>query len=719
MAVQDAIPHAAHNMPQDLSRFLNPRGVAIVGASNDTNRIGGQPIRLLTEFGYSGKVYPVNPKYTDIKGLTCYPDVASVPQPCDVALVALSAQHVPGVIEQCGKAGIPYALVLSAGFSEVGDEGRALQQKLLDAARDAGVRIVGPNCLGLMNLKDNARVGFGGTLQLTSLKAGPLAMVTQSGGFGFGVVAIACHYGLGFNYAISTGNEADLTLLDWVADLLERPEVEIVVAFMEGITDGRRLIEIGRRALELRKPILVWKVGNSDIGRKAATSHTARLTAGYELFRAAFREGGYIEIRDVDDLIDISKILLGRKLPKGNRVAVLTLSGGAGVLLADRCIEQGLALPRLTEATTAKLKDIMVSFASAENPIDATAHGYNDNFASYSKTIREVLADPNIDQAIARPPRGKSARPWAEGLLDVLRGTDKPLVLNWSTAPDDNGDVLRYLEDNGVPCIIPPGRAISAMAAVTAFARKCQVHATTPRRSFSRAAPHVDLDLPQEIATLGERHSKQVLARYGVPVVRETMLTESELDRLQASPIPFPLAVKIESQDVPHKTEAGAVRLNVSDIDALKAAGRDIVAAARAYRKDARIDGILVQEMAAGLEVIVGAVNDPYFGPTIAFGLGGIYTELLKDVTHRFAPFDKETARDMIGDVKGAPLFHGYRGQPALDVDALADALARLSQLIADHADRIAEIDINPLFVRAAGRGVAAADALIVLKAAS
>ena len=229
----------------DLSRFLNPRGVAIVGASNDSARIGGQPIRLLSEFGYAGKVYPVNPKYDEIKGLACYPDLAAVPQPCDVALIALSAPHVPGVIEQCGKAGIPFALVLSAGFSEVGGEGKSLQSQLVAAARKAGVRLVGPNCLGILNLKDNARIGFGGTLQLTTLKPGPLAMVTQSGGFGFGVVAIACHYGLGFNYAISTGNEADLTLLDWIADLLERHEVEIVVAFMEGVIDSRRMIEIG------------------------------------------------------------------------------------------------------------------------------------------------------------------------------------------------------------------------------------------------------------------------------------------------------------------------------------------------------------------------------------------------------------------------------------------------------------------------------------------
>lgn len=699
----------------DLSCFLNPRGVAVVGASNDPNRIGGQMLRLLTDFGYRGQIHPVNPRYPEIGGMTCYPDVAAVPQPCDVALIGLAAQHVPGIIGQCGKAGISYALVLSAGFSEVGGEGKSLQSQLVAAARASGVRITGPNCLGILNLKDDARIGFGGTMQLATLRPGPLAMVTQSGGFGFGVLAMACHCGLGFNYAISTGNEDDLTMLDWVADLLERPEVEIVVAFMEGITDGRRMMAIGERALELGKPILVWKVGNTDIGRQAATSHTARLTAGYELYRAAFRRGGYVEIRDVDDLIDISKVLLGRKLPKGNGVAVLTLSGGAGVLLADRCIEHGLTLPRLAPATTDKLSKILVSFASADNPIDATAHGYNDNFASYSKAIREVIADPNIDQLVARAPRGRAARPWAEGLIEVLRETDKPLILNWPTSPDDNGDVMRYLEENGVPCILAPGRSIRAMAAVTEFAQKCRDYRARGKRPFRRSVDRVKLGLCGA-GTLGEHRSKQLLAGYSVPVVRERLMTAPEVEALNAPPLPFPLAVKIESPDVPHKTEAGAVRLNITDLDALKQAAREVEAAARTHVPGARITGVLVQEMASGLEVIIGAVNDPYFGPTVAFGLGGIFTELLKDVTHRFAPFDADVAREMVGEIKGAPLLNGYRGRPALDVDALAETLARVSQLIADHADRIAEIDVNPLFVRPAGQGVVAADALVVLK---
>ena len=694
----------------DLTRFLNPRGVAVVGVSGDPTRIGGQALRLLTDFGFPGKIYPVNPKYPDIKGLKCYPDLGAVPQPCDVAIIAVSAAHVAGTIEQCGKAGIPFALVLSSGFSEVGAEGKALQAELVATARKANVRMVGPNCLGIMNLKDGARLGFGGTLQMPGLKPGPIAMATQSGGFGFGILAAAGYYGIGCNYAISTGNEADLTLLDWIAEFVERPEVGIVVAFMESVDDGRRLIEIGERALELGKPVLAWKIGNTDVGRQAALSHSARMSAGYELYRAAFRRGGLIEIRDVDDLVDVSKAFLIRKLPRGRRVGILTLSGGAGVLLADRCIEHGLEVPPLTDATAARLKEVLVSFASIGNPIDATAHGYNDHFAAYGEAVRLALNDPNIDQVIARLPRGKSAAPWAESLLGRLRDTDKPLVISWPTAPDDNGDVMALLEKNGVPCILGAGRTAHALAALADFASRQKKQGKNSPRVVERQA----LDLPSGGGALGERRSKQLLQRYGIPAVREVLLQPAEIDALQAPPLPFPVAVKVESGDVPHKTEAGAVRLDIRDLAALKQAAREVVAAAQRYKPGARIDGVLVQEMAGGVEVIVGAVNDACFGPTVALGLGGILTELLRDVTHRFAPFDAAAARAMIGDLKGAVLLNGYRGRPPLDSAALADALARLSLLIADHADRIEEIDVNPLFVRE--NGVVAADALVVLK---
>lgn len=697
----------------DLSRLLNPRGVAIIGASTDLTRIGGQPIKLLTEYGYKGRVYPVNPKYQEVKGLSCYPDIGAVPKPCDIALIAVSGALVPGAIEQCGKAGIPFAVILSAGFGEAGDAGKVLNDKLLAAIKSSGVRVVGPNCLGLMNLDEDFRLGFGGTLQLKTLKAGPIAMVTQSGGFGFGVVAVACYHGLGFNHVISTGNEADLTALDWMEHLIERPDVEILTAFLEGTTEGRRLRRLGARALELGKPILIWKVGNSEVGSKAATSHTARLTAGYELFRTAFREGGFIEVQDVDDLVDYCKAFRGKKLPRSNRVGVMTLSGGAGVLLADRCTARGLTLPKLSDATREKLRGIVVAYASIENPIDTTAQGYNDNFASYTKTMREVLADPNIDSIVARSPRGTVAQVWAEGLVEMLKGVDKPLLLNWPTSPDDNREAMMYLERNGVPCILAPGRTVDAMAALTEFAQKRSTYEAARARGGKRAVAAQKLDLPAS-GTLGEHASKALLKAYGIPVTEEKLLAPEAIEKLTAAPLPFPLAVKIESADIPHKTEAGVIRLHINSLDALKQAAREVLAAARQYKPDARITGVLVQQMAVGEEVILGAVNDPHFGPVIAFGLGGVFTEIMHDVTHRYAPFDSETAKAMIHDIKGVKLLQGYRGKAPCNIDALADAISRLSLLVADHAERIAEIDINPLFVNA--DGVVAADALVVLK---
>lgn len=685
----------------------------MIGASTDPARIGGQPIRLLTEYGFQGKVYPVNPKYTEIRGLTCYPDAGAVPKPCDIALIAVSGHLVPGAIEQCGKAGIPYAVILSAGFGEAGEAGRALNEKLLAAIEVSGVRVVGPNCLGVMNLDAHFRLGFGGTLQLKTLRAGPIAMVTQSGGFGFGVVAIACYHGLGFNHVISTGNETDLTALDWMEHLIERPDVEILTAFLEGTTEGRRLRRLGARALELGKPVLIWKVGNSDIGSRAATSHTARLTADYELFRTAFREGGFIEVHDIDDLVDFCKAFRGKKLPRSNRVGVMTLSGGAGVLLADRCVSRGLTLPKLADATRERLRSIVVAYASIENPIDTTANGYNDNFASYTNALREVLADPNIDQIVARAPRGSVAQAWAEGLVDMLRGVDKPLILNWPTAPDDNGATLRWLEEHGVPCILAPGRAVDVLAALHEFAQKRRAFDAQRARGRQRAIAPQQLELPAA-GTLGEHASKSLLKAYGIAVTEERLLAPAAIEALTVPPLPFPLAVKIESVDIPHKTEAGVIRLHIDSLDALKQAAREVLAAAKQCKPDARIAGILIQQMAAGEEVILGAVNDPHFGPVIAVGLGGVLTEILHDVTHRYAPFDTATAMAMIHEIKGIRLLQGYRGKPPCNLDALADALSRLSLLAADHADRIAEIDINPLFVHASG--VIAADALVVLK---
>ena len=700
---------------RDFTRLFNPRAVAVIGASPDASRIGGQPIPILLESGYQGRIYPVNPKYRTLNELACYADIAAVPQPCDLALIAVAAHLVPAIIEQCGAAGIPFAMVFSAGFREVGADGAALEAKLEQAIARSGVRVVGPNCIGTMNLVDRVYCGFGVGFRNPNLKRGPVAFVSQSGGFAYSVVALAEHEGMGFSYIVSAGNETDITTLDMVADFLERDEVDVVVMYIEGVADGARLRAVGARALELGKPILTWKVGNSAIGRAAAESHTASMTAGYELYRAAFREGGFIEVSDVHDLVDITRGFLGKRLPRGPNIAIITTSGGSAVLMADACDRYGLVLPALTAPTIAAIEKHAPKHCSLGNPIDLTAQisGRNESF---NAIVELALNDPNVDQLIVRygTVQGASGEAWARSLCAIAERAGKPLFVSLGRVPDSAAGALRIFEENGLPWVLTPLRTAVAAGALHQYAHKRRHFLVRKARPLERPLPRPEASLPAGAGTLSEQESKQVLALYGIATARELVLAPEAIAALDAAPLAFPLAVKIDSPDIAHKTEADAVRLDVRDLAQLKTAAAEVVANAKRYKPDARVNGVLLAEMAAGTEVIVGVVNDRYFGPVVMFGLGGVMTELIRDVTYRFAPFDAATAREMIADIKAAPLLTGYRGRPALAVDALADVIARISWIAADHADRIAEIDVNPLFVNT--RSVVAADALIALK---
>ena len=701
--------------PDGFARLFNPRAIAVIGASPDAARIGGQPIPILIESGFRGNVYPVNPKYPRVGELACYPDVAAVPKPCDLALIAVAAPLVPDLIAQCGRAGIPFAIVFSAGFREVGAEGAALEARLKEVIAASGVRVIGPNCIGTMNLVDRVYCGFGVGFRNPHLKLGPVALVSQSGGFAYSVVALADAEGLGFNYIVSAGNETDVTTLELAADFIERNEVEVLVLYVEGVSDGGRLRALGRRALELGKPVLTWKAGNSAIGRAAAESHTASMTAGYELYRAAFREGGFVEVNDVHDLVDISRAFLHRRLPRGPNIALITSSGGSAVLMADECDRQGLVLPRLSAATLEEMRKVAPKNCSLANPIDLTAQisGRNEDF---NRVVELTLADPNIDQVIVRygNVQGAAGEAWARQLAGLVGKTDKPLMLALGRVPDEAVAALKVLEDARVPWVLTPLRTAVAAGALHHYAEKQRRFRAASARGGGRPIARQALEFPSGAGRLSEHEAKRCLAAYGIPVAREVVLAPDEVAALRKAPLEFPLAVKIDSPDIAHKTEAGAVQLGIKDLAALKSAASEVVANARRHQPGARVNGVLLAEMVHGTEVIVGAVNDRFFGPVVMFGLGGVFTELLMDVTYRFAPFDAVTAREMIAEIKAAALLTGFRGSAPLAVDALADALARVSWLAADHAERIAEIDINPLFVSAAG--VVAADALIVLK---
>jgi acetate---CoA ligase (ADP-forming) len=691
--------------------LFHPRAIAIYGASQDLTRISGQPIRALKAAGYKGALHFINPKYGELHGQVCHATAAAVPKPCDLAVIAVPAPAVPAAIAECGKAGIPFAVVLTAGFREAGDDGRKLEAHLKAAALDNNIRVIGPNCQGMISVPARVWAAFGSISEETELAEGFVSAVFQSGGFGYAIVNLAELQGVGFRYCVSSGNESDTTTPEILEAFLDDPGTKLAFAVMEGTPNARRLLDVGRKALEKNKPVLIWKSANTEAGAKAAASHTANMTGRADLFRAAFRQSGLIEVDDVEPMVDIAKLVAQGRMPKGNRIGALSISGGSGIVFADRCVRDGLVLPPFSKTTVAALKKIIPTFGSSENPADVTAGIFND-MSLLTKTLEIVLNDPEIDQLtimLASIP-GKPAAIAAHAIAAAAAKTDKPVHLAWSGRRSKSEEAFAILEAANVPVIVTPVRLATAAAALARFAINRE--RLLPRKAPPAAKPK-KLTLPDGAVTLSETESKAVLAAFGIATTQEVFVASGEKVLAKVAKLQPPFAVKVVSRDIAHKSEAGGVRLNLPDVKSAEVAAVEVTANAKAYKKKAKIDGVIVSEMARGIEAIVGVVNDPAFGPCVAVGLGGVLTEVLKDVTYRVAPFDIETARDMIAELRGTKLFDGYRGQPAGDKDALAHMLVDVSRMAWALRDRLAELDINPVFV--GPNGAVAADALVVL----
>ncbi len=691
-------------------RLFHPRGIAVVGASADLGRISGQPIKALTGAGYTGGIFPVNPKYPEMHGLKCYPDVGSIDRPCDLAIVAVPAAAVPQAVRDCGKAGIPFAVVLTAGFRETGAGGRRLEDELKRAIAESGVRVVGPNCQGLLSLESRVWAAFGSVADETDFRPGSVSCAFQSGGFGYAIVNLAEAQGLGFRYCVSSGNETDIAMPELLSAFLDDPGTSIAFAYLEGTPDARRLLEVGRKSLETGKPVMIWKAATTDAGIKAAASHTANMTGSADLYRAALRQAGLIEVDDVEPIVDIAKLFAQERLPLGDRVGVLSISGGSSIVYADAAVKGGLTLPPFSDPTLAALRKVVPSFASPENPADVTAAFFND-MRVLTSALEVVLADPNIDQLsiLLASVSGPTAARACEAIAAAAASSDKPVHVAWSGRQAKSAEAVLALTEARVPFLTTPVRLARAAAALARFA-------ADRRRLLPRRAPQArlppGLDLPAGAVTLNEAEGKALLRAFGIPTTRELVVPPGADPAAAGLELNPPFAVKIVSRDIAHKTEAGGVLLGVTR-DGLADAVRAVAANAARAVPYARIDGVLVCEMAQGVEALIGIVDDASFGPVVALGLGGVLTEVLKDVTYRIAPFDLDTAREMIAELRGAKLFDGYRGRPPADREALARALVAASQMAAALAPRLKEVDINPLFV---GRsGVVAADALVVL----
>lgn len=682
------------------------RSVAIVGASQNPSSIGGRPIKYLQQFGYEGALYPVNPKRDTIGGLKVYPSLDAIPDPVDLAIVILPAGAVPDALRDCAAAGIQAVIVFSGGYAEMGGEGEREQETLRNLAGELGLRVIGPNSMGTMNLHNGLMATFSAVLERTH-RAGPLSLVSQSGAYGAYIMAQGREMDLGFDLFASTGNEMDVELAELITYMLGSSETRAVLGYVEQIRDGGAFARAARAGLEAGKPIVLIKVGRSSIGARAAQSHTGALAGPYARYKAVFEQYGVIAVDSVDEMMDVSQLIQYGVAPEGRRLGILSISGGAGVLLADAAEETGLEVPQLPEDVQGELRKL-VPFAAASNPIDFTPQVLND--ASVYRGFLSALAEsPEIDVLViflAHTIQYEEALGLrlVEETAAAMQATGKSVIV--VSTPGDQGPVGRALREARIPYFADPMRAVRALSRVIRY------HQRRPallQRPFEVASPVPAT--PVEVA--GERAAKAFFASHGLPVPRE-VVAETAVDAVAAArDIGFPVVLKIDSPDVAHKTEVGGVRLDLRDEVSVEDAFREIREAVGAAVPQARINGISVQQMVdGGVPMIVGMKRDPVFGPMILCGLGGIHAEVIRDVAMARAPVDLDGAHEMLASLKGYPLLTGSRGQARTDVDALARIIVRCTDIALD-APWIEEFDINPLIVLEEGRGCVCADALI------
>lgn len=694
----------------DVNPLLRPRSIAIVGASADFSRVNGRPLRFLLEKGYGGRIFPVNPRYERIGALTCYPDAASLPEAPDLAVVAVPAQSVPASLRALGERGTKAAVVFSSGFSETGEPGRALEQEAVAAARAAGMRLCGPNCLGLVNAWDNVMATFGQYAD-GETPPGPVAFVTQSGAFGTAIAALARRRGLGLGYFVNTGNEADVGFVEVLHAVLADDRIRVVAGYIEGLRDGHALAGLADEALRAGKPLVLAKVGRTPAGARAAASHTGSLAGADEVFDGVVRGRGMLRARNEEHMLDIVEVLARCGLPQGRGIGIVTQSGGAGVLMADRAEELGLEVPVLDARTQARLREVLPGFGTAANPVDITGQFVAEP-ALLRDSVRIVLEDPRVHVALVWIQLMDAHVDRLLQIFDEIRSTvSKPFIVCWVAASDR---ALAGLRERGIAALRGADPAVEACAGLMRFAEARRGHPAV--MAERQALPRPALELPGAGGPVPTLAARSLLARAGVETAPCRLARDAEEAVAAAAELGYPVALKIESPDILHKTEAQGVRLDLRDASEVREACASLLATARRHAPQARIDGVLVQAMAKGtVELVVGLQNDPSFGPVVMAGLGGIHVEVLKDVVFRAAPVTPREALRMLDALRGRALLDGVRGRPPVDRDAVARLVSAVSCFGAAAGDRLASLDLNP--VLAGPEGAVAVDWLLILKA--
>jgi len=683
-----------------LDRFFNPRRIALIGVSSNPKSVGGRILANLVGGGYPGVVYPVNPSFEAVSGVPCFPDVKSLPRIPDLGIICAPAAQVPDLVRQCGEAGILALIIVSAGFRETGEEGRALEDRVLaEAARFDGMRILGPNCLGIIVPGRRLNASFAADMP----PAGQIAFLSQSGALCTSVLDWALAEKIGFSAFVSVGNSADIDFADLIDYFGEDEKTKSIILYIESIKDARRFMTAAR-AFARSKPIIAYKAGRFAESAEAAASHTGALASEDAVYDAAFQRAGLARVFDIGDIFDIAELLGRHRIPKGARLGIVTNAGGPGVMAVDALIQDGGTLAILGEATLTSLNESLPPAWSHRNPVDILGDAKSKLAA---KSVSLVLADPGVDAVlvIITPQAMTNPSAIAREIGALAPGTSKPLLAAWMGGAS-MVEGIRILNEAGIPTYDTPERAVGAFMTLVSYARNLEILYETPK------------DVPVEFAldrearrdkvrslllrggdVLNEDDSKAVLDAYGIQVTKPVAARTEDQAVEKAGEIGYPVVLKIHSPDITHKTDVGGVVLDLGDDGQVRAAFRRVMTAAAAAKPGARLEGVTIQPMIRtkdAVELILGAKKDPTFGTVMIAGMGGTTAELFRDRALGFPPLNERLARRMLESLKIAPLLRGYRGRPAVALDRLIETMIRLSYLVADHPE-VKELDINPL----------------------
>jgi acetyltransferase len=698
-----------------LQSFFSPKSVAIIGASRQKGKVGYEILTNLVAGGYEGKIFPVNNKTDEIDGLKCYPDVASIGETPDLVIIIVPAQYVPSVMEECAKVRVKSAIVITAGFKEVGPEGKKLEEEVVQIARRAGIRFIGPNCLGVIAPAHKLNASFGGDLPIP----GSIGYISQSGALLAAILDLANANRMGFSSLVSIGNKADVDELDIIRAFGLQKDTKVIAGYLENITDGDVFV---REAEEISytKPILLMKSGSTAAGAKAASSHTGSLAGGDVAYESAFKRAGVIRCDSIKEQFDFAQAFANQPLPEGPNVAVITNAGGPGIMAADAIEERGLTFAKLSEETMKKLAEKLPAAANVHNPVDVLGDALADR---YEFALGLVLDDPNVHSVVMllTPQAMTQAKETAEAVVKVIeeKKKGKPVLACFLGAAKVAQGV-EVLRRGSIPQYDSPESAVATLKVMVDHIR----WRTRPKRvvrlfSVNRRKVESILErhLRQGLLDIGEAEAKDIIEAYGFATPKGSIATTADQAANIAQQLGYPIVLKIWSPDILHKSDVGGVKVGLKSEQEVKDAFDLMMYRIPKKKPEANILGVLVQEMVrtSGKEVIIGMHRDPHFGPLMMFGMGGIMVEVLKDVAFYLAPLTAEEAKQMLVNTKTYHILKGVRGQEGVDIEAIAEGLQRVSQLVTEFPE-IKEMDINPYVVGAPGTTPIAVDARISLE---